>query len=120
MDTVFAIVQVLTGLIFIGAGAGHYRALSTGVARQGMEWIADLPADRMRALSVLEMLGGLTLIGTIVTGTTWLAALTGACFAILMVAAIVFHARRSGETRNIAFNAILAVPALIVVYANLT
>jgi uncharacterized membrane protein YphA (DoxX/SURF4 family) len=120
MDTVFTIVQVVLGLIFIGAGAGHYRALAGGPIQRGMEWISDLPATPMRVLAVLEILGGLALIGTVVTGTTWLAALTAACFLLLMVAAMVFHARRPGESQNIAFNAILGIGALIVLYANLT
>lgn len=120
MDSIFIILQALLGLVFIGAGAGHYRALSTGVAPTGMEWLVDLPSGPMRVLAVLEILGGLALIGTVVVSTTWLAALAAACFVVLMVAAMVFHARRQGETRNIAFNAVLGIGALVVLYANLT
>jgi len=120
MDTVFVIVQVLLGIVFLGTAIRHIQGAGATTLQPRMEWIAAVPPTFMRTIGVLEIAGGLSLIGTVVTGTTWLAALTAACFVVLMIFAAVFHARRANELPNIAFNAILGVMGLIVLYANLT
>jgi hypothetical protein len=120
METVYTVIQALLGIVFLEAGASHIRAVRSGTYSPQMAWIAAVPRNLMLAIGALEILAGIVLLGTLVTGTTALAALTAACLALLMVFAIVFHARRAGELPNIAFNAILGVLALVVVYANLT
>ena len=120
MDTVYTIVQALLGIVFLGAGANHLRAVTSGTYSAQMAWIAAVPRNLMLAIGVLEILAGIALLGSLVTGTTAVAALTAACLAVLMLFAIVFHARRPGEVPNIAFNAILGVLALVALYANLT
>jgi DoxX-like family len=119
MDTVYTIVQVVLGLMIGGAGFGHYRAVTTGNYGQ-MTWLLAVPRTLMLTIAALEILAAVSLIGTVITGTTWLAALTAACVLLLMVFAMIFHARRPGEVPNIAFNAVFAVLALVVLYANLT
>jgi uncharacterized membrane protein YphA (DoxX/SURF4 family) len=120
MDTVFVILQALLGLGFIAAGAMHLRAIGNPPYPERMEWLAAVPPTAMRVIAVLEMLGGLALLGTIVVAAPWLAALTAGCIALLMLSAIVFHLRRPGETPNAVFNAILGALALVVLYANIT
>jgi uncharacterized membrane protein YphA (DoxX/SURF4 family) len=97
MDTVFTLIQILLGIVFFGAGISHLRGLGGATVAPQMAWLHDVPPTPMRILAVLEMLGGLVLVGSLIAGANWLGAMTAACFVVLMVFAIVFHARRPGE-----------------------
>jgi uncharacterized membrane protein YphA (DoxX/SURF4 family) len=119
VDTVLTIVQILLGLAFVAAGVSHFRAAGKATPPKGMEWIAAVPPTGLRAIGALEVLGGATLIVTTLTGPAWLSGLAAIGIVLVMVSAVVFHLRRSGEVTNAAFNSILGAVALIVAYANL-
>jgi hypothetical protein len=120
VDTVFAIVQILLGLAFVAVGPMHFRLTAGATPPKGMEWVQVVPTTGLRVIAVLELLGGVALLGTLVTGMTSLAALAAGCVALLMLFAVIFHARRPGERPNIVLNVILGVLALVVLYGNLT
>jgi hypothetical protein len=84
-----------------------------------MGWLTDVGRERMRIIGILEMLGAIGLILPAATGILpWLTPVAATCLAILMVLAIVFHARRPGEGRSIVLNAILAVIAALIAYGR--
>ena len=75
--------------------------------RPGMTWLAAVGRDRMRIIGILEILGA---IGLILPAATALA--------VLMVLAIVLHARRPDEGRNIIHNVILGAIAALIAYGR--
>ena len=88
--------------------------------RPGMGWLTAVGRDNMRIIGVLEVLGSVGLILPAVSGVLpWLTPLAAACFAVLMLLAIVFHARRPGEARSIFLNVILGAIATLVAYGRL-
>lgn len=107
--------QVLLALAFLSVGYGHSIAFAQWSAREGMGWMAAVGADRMRIIAGLETLGAIGLILPAATGVLpWLTPLAATCLAALMALAIVYHARRPGERRNIVLNVILGVIAVLV------
>jgi uncharacterized membrane protein len=117
MGTIILIVQIVLGLAFICLGVVHLTQRSQH--RKGMEWLQDVPATAMAAISVLEILGGIGLIAPWVTGILpVLTPITAAAIVLLMLFAMVFHARRQGETPNMAFNVVLGLIAAFVAYGR--
>jgi len=120
MDIILWAAQVVLALGFIGAGFNHIRGYDPQTTRPGMAWMGALDATVLRVIGILEVLGAIGVILPAVTRiqpqlTGW-AALG---LAAVMIGAIVFHARREGERRNIAFNAILLALAAFVAYGRL-
>jgi uncharacterized membrane protein SirB2 len=60
--------------------------------------------------------------GLILPGVTgiapWLTPTAAACVIVLMIFAVIFHARRQGEAANIANNVFLGVLAALVAYGR--
>lgn len=85
----------LTAAVFLLAGFNHGFRTREPEAIEQAPWMADLPVWQVRAIGVLEILGALGLVLPFVTGTLpWVTPLAGVCLALLMVAALIFHARR--------------------------
>lgn len=104
--------QILLALAFLAAGYGHTLGFERSSARPGMDWMAAVGRDRMRIIGYLEILGSVGLIVPAATGVLpWLAPVAATCLAVLMVLAIVLHARRPGEGRSIVLNVILGAIA---------
>ena len=117
MDTIILIVQIVLGLAFIGLGVVHLTQRSQ--PRQGMEWLQAVPAREMAVISILEILGGIGLIVPWVTGILpVLTPVAAVALGVLMLFAMAFHARRGGETPNMAFNVVLGLVAAFVAYGR--
>lgn len=111
--------QVLLALAFAAFGIYHAFGYERMRADPRTAWVAAVGRQNMRIIAILEFLGAIGLIVPAATGILpWLTPLAAALLALLMLFAILFHARRSGETPNIAFNAILGVLALAVAYGR--
>lgn len=111
--------QILLALAFLGAGYSHSLGFERSSTRPGMDWMAAVGRDRMRVIGGLEILGSIGLILPAVTGILpWLTPVAATCLAVVMVLAIVFHARRPGEGRNIVLNVILGAIAALVAYGR--
>ena len=111
--------QVLLALAFLVVGYGHSLGFDQTALRPGLGWLTDVGRERMRIIAGLEILGAIGLILPAATGVLpWLTPVAATSFAILMVLAIVFHARRPGEGRNIVLDAILAAVAALVAYGR--
>ena len=112
--------QVLLALGFLGASYGHTLAFETSSKSPGREWLATVGRDRMRVIGSLEVLGAVGLVLPMATGVLpWLTPAAALCLGLLMVFAIVFHARRTGETPNIVLNVILGSIAFLIAFGRL-
>ncbi len=117
MDTVIWIAQVLLGIAFVLAGVNH--ALNYARASRQMAWMAAVGPERLRVIGTLEILGGIGVLVPLLTGALpWLAPLAAALLALIMVFAIIFHARR-GERAAIAINLVLGLLAAFVAFGRL-
>jgi len=111
--------QVLLALAFLGSAYSHGYLFDQSSTRPGMGWLAAVGRDRVRIICGLEVLGAFGLLVPGATGVlAWLTPVTASCFTVLMALAIVFHARRPGESQNIVLNVILAVIAILVAYGR--
>lgn len=111
--------QILLGLAFLGVGYTHILGFDQASMRPGMTWLAAVGRVRMRMIGILEILGAIGLILPAVTGVLpWLTPVAAAALTVLMVLAIVLHARRPGEGRNIILNVTLGAIAALVAYGR--
>lgn len=111
--------QILLALAFLGAGYTHTLGFEAASVRPGMTWLASVGRERMRIIGGLEALGAIGLVLPAATGVLpWLTPVAAACLTVLMVLAVVLHARRPGEGRNIAFNVILGVIAALIAFGR--
>jgi uncharacterized membrane protein YphA (DoxX/SURF4 family) len=111
--------QILLALAFLGAGYTHVFRFEQASTRPGMGWLTAVGRDRMRIIGILEILGAIGLVLPAATSVLpWLTPVAATCFAVLMLLAIVVHARRPGEGRNIVVNVILGVFAALVAYGR--
>ena len=111
--------QILLALAFLGVGYTHTVGFEQASTMPGRTWMAAVGRDRMRIIGILEILGAIGLILPAATGILpWLTPVAATALAVLMALAIVFHARRPGEGRNIILNVILGAIAALVAYSR--
>lgn len=111
--------QILLALAMLAVGFGHAFTFDRMVIRPGMDWMAAVGRGPMRAIGGLEVLGAAGLILPAATGILrWLTGTAAASIALLMIFAAIFHARRSGEGRNIATNVVIGLLAALVAFGR--
>jgi uncharacterized membrane protein YphA (DoxX/SURF4 family) len=110
-------VQILLALIFLGAAVTKLKddRLTYAAARPpSTSYAEDLSDGLFKAIGVLELLAVVGLVLPWATGVApWLTPLAAAGLAVVMVGAIVTHARR-GEKQPITLNVILLLASLFV------
>ncbi|ABS04124.1 DoxX family protein [Kineococcus radiotolerans] len=113
MNVVLWIVAGLLALAFLGAGLMKLAQPRTKLAASGMAWVEDSSDGKVKAIGALEVLGALGLILPAALGTaTILTPLAAAGLAIVMLGAVVVHARR-GESKALGGPLVLGVLALV-------
>jgi hypothetical protein len=118
-NTLLWIGQIILALGLVTFGYAHAIAFDRTVARRGMAWLAAVGRTPMRVIGSLEVLAAAGLILPGVTGIApWLTPTAAACVVVLMIFAVIFHARRQGEVANIANNVFLGVLAALVAYGR--
>ena len=111
--------QILLALTFGSAAYRHSIGFEQSSSQPRTTWLAAVGRDRMRIIAALELLGAIGLVLPAATGILpWLTPAAAMCLAVLMAFAIVFHAPREGEGRNIVLNAILGVMAALIAYGR--
>ncbi len=111
--------QILLAVAFGSVSYSHTLGFEASSVRPGMTWLAAVGRDRMRIIGVLELLGAIGLVLPAATSILpWLTPVAAACLAVLMVFAIVLHARRPDEGRNIVLNAVLGILAALIAYGR--
>jgi hypothetical protein len=115
VDIALWIAQILLALACVGFGFVHALRREQGAARPRSVWMLAVPKPLLTTIGVLELLAA---IGLVLPGllkiAPWLTALAAWLFALLMIFAIAFHARRPGEGQNVALNVILLAIALFI------
>lgn len=106
--------QMLLAIGFLATGFAHAFAARDRLAKQ-LSWINAVPLPFLRFIGVSELLGAIGLILPMLTGIVpRLVVAAAGGLAIVMLSAIVFHARRQ-EYRALAPNVVLLALALFVV-----
>lgn len=119
MNIALWILQGVLALVFLVAG--FMRAfLPTATLEEYMAWVTSLPAVLLRFIGSAEMLGAIGLIVPAITGiASWLTVAADGGLAIVMLAAVGFHASRH-EHANIGLNIVLLVLALLILVGRVT
>jgi uncharacterized membrane protein YphA (DoxX/SURF4 family) len=119
MDLALWIIQVVLALVFLAWGSAHIFRFDSLAASPRSGWVRAVGRANLRVIGILEILGAIGLVLPAATGILpWLTPLAAAMIALLMVFAIVFHARRPGEAPNIMLNVVLGVLALAVAWGR--
>jgi hypothetical protein len=115
VDIALWIAQIALAFGCIVFGISHTLRREQGGAKPDTAWMLAVPKPLLTTIGVFEFLAAAGLILPAATGILpWLTPLAAWLFALLMVCAIVFHARRGGETRNIGLNVILLAFGLFI------
>jgi hypothetical protein len=94
MNVVLWILAGLLAVAMLGAGSLKLITPKDGLAAKGME-LGELPAGAIKAIGVVEVLGGIGLVvPALVHVAPVLVAWAAVGVAILMAGAVVFHLRR--------------------------
>jgi len=116
LNIVLWVVQAILAAMFLMAGV--MKALQYERAKASLPWVKDVSKGLVTFIGVSELLGGLGILLPWLTGILpWLTPLAAAGLALIMLLAIIFHARR-GESSAIIFNVVLLVLAAFVAYGR--
>jgi hypothetical protein len=113
--------QILLALAFLGFGYAHSIDFERTSARPRLAWMTAVGRDRMRVIGGLEILGAIGLILPAATGILpWLTPTAATGLVVVMVLAVIFHARRPGEFafRRIVGEVALGAIAALVAYGR--
>ena len=111
------IVQCLLGLIFIITGSFKFFQNREKIIASGGTWAEDFNPVIIKIIAGLELLSGITLIISKLSGQGHNLSLSGAAFiALIMAGAILVHLRRK-EFLHAIINTVFLLMALFVVYA---
>jgi hypothetical protein len=111
VNSILWIAQVALALAFLGAG--YDQALNYNDARRRLVWVGAISRPAAMTIGGLEALGAIGLVLPGLLGIGWLTAATAFALAVLMAAALAFHARR-GELVQFLFGAAFLALALFV------
>jgi uncharacterized membrane protein len=117
MNVVLWIVQGLLAAMFVMAGIPKTTQSRDKLIKR-LPWVNDVSTPTVRLIGVAELAGALGLILPAATGiATVLTPLAATGLAVIMLGAIVVHARRR-EPQAIAFTAVLLIAAALVVWGR--
>ncbi len=117
MNTVLWILQALLALAFLAAG-GTKLSRPKEKLEATMSWVTDVSASTVRFIGTVEVLGALGLILPAATGVaTVLTPLAAAGLGVVMLGAIVTHARRA-EAQPIIVNVVLLAIAVVIAWGR--
>lgn len=117
MNIALWVVAIVLAVVFLAAGLSKLVQSKEKLAPR-MAWVEDFETGPIKTIGALEVLGA---IGLVVPGVTGIApilvplAATG--LALLMIGAIVVHARR-GEKQAIPVNVVLLLLAVFVAWGR--
>jgi uncharacterized membrane protein YphA (DoxX/SURF4 family) len=111
------ILQALLAIAMLAAGAGKLAQPYEKTA-ESMAWARSFSAGQVKAIGALEVLAALGLILPAATGVaTALTPLAAVGVALIMIGAVVVHARRS-EWPNVGINVVLLAIALVIAWGR--
>ena len=108
------LVQAIVAFIF--GMAGFTKTFQPAKAHAAFDWDKEAPVSFIRFIGIPEILGAIGIIVPYATGILpFLTAWTALGFAVIMVLAIIVHARHR-DTRGIIMNVVFFVLSLAVTY----
>ncbi|MEV6971644.1 DoxX family protein [Hamadaea sp. NPDC051192] len=118
MNVVLWIVASLLALAFLGAGLMKLTQPKAQLATKGLAWTEDYSVGAVKAIGALELLAGIGLIlPALLDVAPIFVPLAALGLAVIMVGAIVVHARRK-ETNALPINLVFLVLAVVVVWGR--
>jgi hypothetical protein len=79
-----------------------------------------VPKPLLTTIGILEILGAIGLVVPWATGILpWLTPLAAICVVVLMVLAVIFHARRPDEMSILVFDVVMGLVAAFIAYGRL-
>lgn len=114
------ILNIIVALVFLGAGGMHAFQSREKLASSGMGWAADMSSGTVKTVGWLEIIGAVGLIVPIATGIVKiLAPIAAICLAVVMIGAVVTHARRKESVTVELVLCLLAVAAALVAFLTI-
>ena len=118
MNVVLWIIAAVLAVAFLGAGLMKLGQPRQKLVESGMGWAGDFSPGVVKAIGALEVLGALGLIlPAVFDVATVLVPLAAVGLAVIMLGAIVVHARRK-EPQMVAANVVLLILAVIVAWGR--
>ncbi len=118
MNVVLWVIAGLLAAVFLASGLMKLARPREKLAASGQAWTEDVPAGMIKAIGALEVLAAVGLIlPAALNIAPVLVPLAAAGLAVVMIGAMVIHARRR-EIPMIAVNLVLLVLAAIVVWGR--
>ncbi|MBL8931242.1 MAG: DoxX family protein [Kineosporiaceae bacterium] len=118
MDIALWVLAGLLAAAFLAAGAMKIAQPREKLVASGMGWAENFPPGQIKAIGVLEVLASIGLIVPPLVGIApVLAPLAAAGLVLVMIGAIVVHARR-GETPQVGVNVALLILAAVVAWGR--
>ncbi|GAA1478228.1 DoxX family protein [Nocardioides aestuarii] len=115
MNVFLWIVAALLAVAFAAAGSMKLTKSKADLAGQGMGWVEDFSPGVIKLIGALEVLAAVGLVVPPLVGVVpVLAPLAALGLVLLMVGALITHARRK-ETPMVVVNLVLAALAIVVV-----
>ena len=108
MNTALWIIAVILAAAFIAAGAMKLARTRQEMAAAGMDWADDLSDGQVKAIGLVEVLGGIVDIAPV------LVPLAATGLAVTMAGAAVFHIRRNDPLASLAPSLLLGALAIVV------
>jgi uncharacterized membrane protein YphA (DoxX/SURF4 family) len=117
MNIALWVVQILLAAMFIMAGG--MKAFAYEKAKASIPWVKETSPGFVRFIGIAELLGGIGLILPVALNITpSLTGIAGLGIALIMLLAVIFHARRK-ENKPIGMNVIVMLIAIFVVIGRL-
>ena len=117
MSIAMWIINIITALVFLAAGAMKIARPKAKIVESGMGWAADMSSGAVKAIGALEVIGAIGLILPIATGIVpVLTPIAAVGLAIIMVGAVVVHARRKESFAPAAVLLVLSIVAAVVAF----
>jgi uncharacterized membrane protein YphA (DoxX/SURF4 family) len=118
MNTLLWVLQILLAVVFAGAGSVKLIKSPADLAKMLGDWAEKVPAVQLKLLGIAEVAAAVGLIVPPLVGVLpVLVPLASVGLVVVMLGAIVLHARRS-EFPNVAGNLILAGIAVTIAWAR--
>lgn len=118
MNVALWIAQAVLALVFLGAGTLKLTQSRDQLITRLGGWVEDYPAGAIKAIGAAEILGAVGLTAPPALHILpVLAPLAAGGLALVMIGAIITHARR-GEYSKVAVNVVLAGLAIVVAWGR--
>ncbi|MFT6943408.1 MAG: putative membrane protein YphA (DoxX/SURF4 family) [Nitriliruptoraceae bacterium] len=118
MNTTLWVVQVILAIAFAGSGMMKATLSAAAIKQKGdgrMDWVDDVSAGQLRAIGIIEVIGGIGLVLPAAVGILpILTPLAAVGLALTMVGAAVLHLKRSDGAMALAPNVMLGGLAVFV------